>query len=105
MDVHRSALLVVANSSSLEAGKSCKVQLAFISHGIKVWRAEQQDLECMNITSSEGLDSLKLAQGSTSFTCSTSKDCQTMRLSAVKLELAPATLFLYGPKRVIWLIG
>lgn len=74
MDVPGSTLVVISNSPCIEAEKGRKVQLSFICHRIKVWRTEQQDLDCLNITSSEGLDSLKLAQGSASITSSSSKD-------------------------------
>ena len=73
MDVPGSTLVVISNSPCIEVEKGHKVQLSFICHGIKVWRTEQQDLDCLNITNSEGLDSLKLVQGSTSITSSTSK--------------------------------
>lgn len=73
MDVPGFTLVIVSNSPCLEAEKGGKAQLSFVCHGIKIWRTEQQDLDCLNVISSEGLDPLKLARGSTNITSSTSK--------------------------------
>lgn len=62
MDVPGSTVVVISNSVCIEAEKGHKLQLSFICCGIKVCRTEQQDLEYLKITSSEGIDSLREAK-------------------------------------------